>query len=60
MSPKTGRPKVEHPKTASYHVRLDAETEKKLEAYCQANGISKVEAIRQGIHLLLGAKKAEC
>lgn len=57
MSPRTGRPKAENPKDIRYSIRLDAETEKKLEEYCNKNNISKGEAIRQGIHLLLEKKK---
>lgn len=57
MSPKTGRPKTDKPKSIRYSVRLDFETEKKLNEYCQANGITKGEAIRQGIHLLLKSDK---
>lgn len=57
MSPRTGRPKSENPKTTSYHVRLDAETERRLDEYCKENGISKVEAIRKGVHLLLEKQK---
>ena len=56
MSPKTGRPKVEKPKDIRYSVRLDKETEAKLKEYCSKNGISKGEAIRKGIHLLLAQK----
>lgn len=55
MSP-IGRPKAENPKAIRYSVRLDAETEKKLQAYCTQNNITKGEAIRQGIHLLLDKK----
>ena len=55
--PRTGRPKAENPKTISHTIRLDAETEKELQAYCKKHGISKGEAIRQGIHLLIGKKK---
>lgn len=57
MSPKTGRPKAENPKDIRYSIRLDAETEKQLTEYCKKNNITKGEAIRQGIHLLLGKKK---
>lgn len=57
MSPRTGRPKAENPKDIRYSIRLDAETEKKLQKYCEENGITKGEAIRQGIHLLLSEKK---
>ncbi|MCM1315752.1 MAG: hypothetical protein NC205_00855 [Prevotella sp.] len=57
MSPRTGRPKAENPKSLSLNIRLDAETEKKLQVYCKEHNISKGEAIRQGIHLLIGNKK---
>lgn len=54
MSPRTGRPKADNPKTIKYSIRLDAETEAKLQEYCEKHDITKGEAIRQGIHLLLG------
>jgi hypothetical protein len=57
MNGKIGRPKVEKPKNIRYSVRLDIETENKLIKYCENNNISKGEAIRQGIVLLLGGKK---
>nr|WP_276512869.1 hypothetical protein [Flavonifractor plautii] len=36
---------------------MDAETEKKLQEYCERHNISKGEAIRQGVHLLLATEK---
>lgn len=57
MSPRTGRPKVDNPKFIKYSIRMDAETEHKLIQYCENHNISKGEAIRQGIHLLLATKK---
>lgn len=57
MSPRTGRPKAENPKDIRYSIRLDAETESRLQEYCEKHGITKGEAIRQGIHLLLAQKK---
>lgn len=51
-----GRPKKENPINIRYSVCLDAETEKKLLEYCEEHGITKGEAIRQGIHLLLEQK----
>lgn len=57
MSPKTGRPKVDKPKEIKYSIRLDVETEERLRLYCEQQNISKGEAIRQGIHLLLAQKK---
>lgn len=56
MSPRTGRPKVENPKDIRYSVRLDEDTERKLQKYCDAHKITKGEAIRRGIHLLLTEK----
>ena len=57
MSPKTGRPKADKPKDIRYSVRLDDETEAKLISYCKRNAITKGEAIRKGIHLLLSEAK---
>lgn len=56
MSPRTGRPKADKPKDIKYSIRLDLETEIKLNSYCKEHGISKGEAIRQGIYLLLQKK----
>lgn len=56
MSPRMGRPKAEKPKDVKYSIRLDAETEARLTAYCKQHGISKGEAFRKGINLLLKEK----
>lgn len=56
MSP-VGRPKAENPKSSRFSIRLDDLTESRLEAYCEKNGITKGEAIRRGIHLLLEKEK---
>lgn len=55
MSP-AGRPKADNPKQIKYSIRLDANTEKRLKEYCQKNGITKGEAIRRGIDLLINTK----
>nr|DAU99918.1 MAG TPA: Alginate and motility regulator [Caudoviricetes sp.] len=57
MSPRTGRPKVDNPKRIKYSIRIDEKTEQRLLLYCLKNNITKGEAIRQGIHLLLEDKK---
>lgn len=54
MSPRTGRPVVGEPKTNDVKVRLDNTTHKMLLEYCEKNNMTKAEAIRKGIHLLLG------
>lgn len=57
MSPRIGRPKADNPKDIRYSVRLDADTESRLQAYCEKTNITKGEAIRRGIELLIGQKK---
>ncbi len=57
MSPRTGRPKVDAPKDVRFSIRIDEETNKMLDEYCQRKNVSKAEAIRAGIYLLLGKKK---
>ena len=54
---RAGRPKVENPKTSRFSIRLDPKTENKLKEYCDKHDITKGEAIRRGIHLLLGNEK---
>ena len=53
MSPRTGRPKVDNPINIRTSVRLDKETDDKLNQYCIKNGITKGEAIRKGVHIFL-------
>ena len=56
MSPRTGRPKAENPKSNDLKVRLDADTTIKLDQYCRENNVTRAEAIRRGIHILLVKK----
>jgi len=56
MSPKTGRPKSDNPKTNDIKVRIDDETHRKLLEHCKETGITKAEAVRQGIDLVLEKK----
>lgn len=53
MSPRTGRPKIDNPKSNDIKVRVDDETLHRLEKYCSENNITRAEAIRKGVHLLL-------
>lgn len=57
MSPRTGRPKLDDPKVNRTSVNLDREMLERLEAYCLEHQITKGEAIRRGIHLLLEKEK---
>lgn len=53
MSPRTGRPKSDNPKSCDLKVRFDQHTNYRLMEYCERHGISRTEAVRQGINLLL-------
>ena len=58
MSPRTGRPKLGKEKLdVDVKVRFDKETNNKLVEYCKKHNITRAEAIRQGVHLLLSAEK---
>ncbi len=57
MSPRTGRPKVDNPKRNDLKVRFDDHTMQQLDRYCAENGLSRAEAIRQGVYLLLEQAK---
>ena len=53
MSPRTGRPKIDNPKNIDIKVRIDKEKNDELLDYCKKNNISRTEAIRQGIEMVL-------
>ena len=57
MSPRTGRPKIENPKSERITIRLDTETFEKLIAYCKRENIDKAEAVRRGIDKLMSDSK---
>lgn len=52
MSPRTGRPKTDNPKSERITVRLDDETLKKLDEVAKANSETRVQTIRRGIETL--------
>lgn len=54
---KAGRPKIDNPKDIKYSIRMDAATEAELKAYCEEAGITKGEAIRQAVNMLLKKNK---
>lgn len=51
MSPRTGRP-TNNPKGKPITVRLDAEAQEILDAYCEQEHVEKGEATRRGIKKL--------
>ena len=52
MSPRTGRPKSQNPKSTQLAVRLDDETLNKLDFVAQKNAETRVETLRRGINRL--------
>ena len=52
MSPRTGRPKSDNPKSTQITVRMDKETVEKLDALTEAYSVSRVDVIRSGIERL--------
>ena len=46
---KMGRPKSDNNKDFAYTVRMNKDTVKRLEAYCERMGILKPQAIREAI-----------
>ena len=52
MSPRTGRPKIDNPKSDRITVRLDSERVCTLKQYCEQEQIERGEAIRRGIDKL--------
>ena len=57
LSPRTGRPKSDNPKEIEIKARIDAETDKRIQAYCEAHGKTRTEVVREGIELVLADKK---
>ena len=51
MGIKKGTKLTNTPKSILYQIRVDGETDSKVKAVCKKEGISKSEAIRQGIDL---------
>lgn len=49
MSQRTGRPKSDNSKGTMFRVRIDKETEKKLEFTSEELGITKSDVVRNGI-----------
>lgn len=54
---RAGRPRVLNPKNVKYSIRLDQETEGRLVRYCEREGISRGEAVRRGVSLLIGGRQ---
>lgn len=52
MSPRTGRPKSDNPKSIQLAVRLDNDTLQKLDTIAEFNSETRVQTLRRGIEKL--------
>lgn len=57
MSPRTGRPKSDNPKSDRITIRLDKNDAKILNDYCEKEHIDRAEAIRRSIRKLVPETK---
>lgn len=57
MSPRTGRPKAEKPKNVDVKVRFDEESHKRLMQYCKNHDMTRTEAIRKAVDLLVKSEQ---
>ena len=58
MSPRTGRP-TDNPKPYKITTRIDEESKKILDKYCEQKKVSQMEAVRRGIKKLENDLKEE-
>lgn len=56
LSPRTGRPKSEKPKSIEVKARIDEETNKLLSKYCEENNTTRTEVVRKGISMVIKQK----
>ncbi|RRJ67385.1 CopG family transcriptional regulator [Paenibacillus oralis] len=57
MSPRTGRPKADNPKNYIIKARFDEETYRAVTDYCKKHNITRTDAIRLGLKLLLSEEE---
>ncbi len=57
LSPRTGRPKAEKPKNVDVKVRFDEGNHEKLLQYCKSHNMTRTEAIRKAVDLLVKSEK---
>ena len=53
VSQKKGRPKTEKPKDNRFSIRLDQEMLERMIEYCEKNNMTRADAIRKALGLLL-------
>lgn len=51
MSPRTGRPPIENPKSERLYIRVSPDEKKKIQEFTEKNGIGLLELIRRGMEI---------
>lgn len=59
MSPRTGRPPIENPRSESLNIRLTKGEAKLIQDCADALGMSRTDAIMKGIKMLMDEIKNE-
>ena len=59
MSQSVGRPKADNPKSVIVKARIDADTRKRLKAYCEQNNMTPTDVLRKGVALILAQSNEE-
>lgn len=54
MSPRTGRPPLENPKTERIFIRVAADEKSEIMAFCSEKKMTCLELIREGIKAIKG------
>lgn len=52
MSPRTGRPHAENPKSERLHIRVAPDEKEKIQKFCEEFGVSMLELIRKGMEAM--------
>lgn len=52
MSPRTGRPPIENPKSVKMNIRISEETARDLQECAESLNVSRVNVIEKGIQLV--------
>lgn len=53
MSPRTGRPKSDNPKSIEVKARIDDKMNEKLTRYCEKHQMSRTDVVRKGLEIVL-------
>lgn len=59
MSPRTGRPRIENPKSEQIKIRATKEDKKLLDDCCEETGMTQYEVVMTGIKKVYNESKKE-